>query len=97
MTRREQLGLALDLVQGDGRVAAQELLRVASRRLPHIEVVQRPVAAISGKGLDQGALARLAGPRQHDRRHRGKPLLQGRGELAWKGIHAMYDNHSWHE
>ena len=72
--RSQQARLALDLVERERIVAAQQGLGVAARRIAHVEVVQRAVAPVARHELlDQRALAGLPCAGDHHGRHHAQP------------------------
>ena len=90
----QQLGLALHLVERDRLATAEERPRVAPGRVDHIEVVEREeAAALGGELPGKGALAGLAGARDHDCRHNAEPGLEAGRSHPWEDvlIHTVND------
>ena len=87
----QQFGRPLHLVQGHRPVSAHERIRVAAGRVDHVQVVQRAVAPAGRRErLNQGALAGLAGARDH-RRHDPQAVAKTGGNEAGECeiIHAV--------
>ena len=91
---QQQIGSALHLVQGDWFGAAHQRLRVAPRRVQHVQVVQRPEPPPARREvLRQRALADLPRPGHHHRGHHVQAVAQAAGDVPGKriGIHAVND------
>ena len=94
--RAQQARLALDLVERERIVAAQQGLGVAARRVAHVEVVERAVAPFARHQLlDQGALAGLPRAGEHHGRHHAQPHGERVIQETGQRLHSMDDIHSY--
>ena len=96
----QEVGLALDLVDGDGLMAADEELGIASGGVQGVEIVQCDEASISRREfLGEGALAGLASAGDDDGGHDAEAVVEGGRDEAREEVfrHVVHDNHSWCE
>lgn len=86
----------LHLIESNGLLLPKECLRIASREIEYVEIVQRGLVPLAGhKVFRQGALAGLLGASNHHGRHDLQPLGERGSDDARKGCRNVDDNHSW--
>ena len=95
----EKTRRALDLVQRDGIVATEQLVRILLRGVENIEIVKgvEPARARRETPCQRG-LASLSGTSHDDDRHNPEMRAKSRLKRAiWRISHHPNDNHSDHE
>ena len=96
----QQIGLALNFVQGHARPAPNQVPRGQSGPLMDLRIVEREVEALGQEGLgpSEGALAGLTRSHQHDDRKGVEGALQQAGRMArqiWSINHDIGDYRLW--